>query len=357
MKQLTCEMCGGTELIKQDGVFVCQNCGMKYSVEEAKKMMIEGTVDVSGSTIKVDNSKSIANFMLLAEVAVEGKDSTSVIKYAEKILELDSDRCEGYLLMAKSAGWESSLKDPKLDKALAYAKRAVALADDKGNVALDIYKSLKAQIFALLKNATDLPTNSGPYIAGLMCEWVKIISSIPSLPINTIKSEYNEIKRLSTCKKTLPSTNAFEDRLPCFVTTGVVLYNNKLAYHNMLVQNLDDYIVKQCGFKSDSVQNNTENTNKNKEQRSDKKGGCYVATSVYGSYDCPEVWTLRRYRDYTLAKTWYGRTFIKTYYAISPTIVKWFGHTEWFKKMWKGKLDRMIADLQADGVESTPYYD
>src|SRR5699024_12626084 len=22
-------------------------------------------------------------------------------------------------------------------------------------------------------------------------------------------------------------------------------------------------------------------------------GGCYVATAVYGSYDCPEVWTLR----------------------------------------------------------------
>ena len=41
MKQLTCEMCGSTELMKQDGVFVCQTCGTKYSVEEAKKMMVE----------------------------------------------------------------------------------------------------------------------------------------------------------------------------------------------------------------------------------------------------------------------------------------------------------------------------
>ena len=40
-------------------------------------------------------------------------------------------------------------------------------------------------------------------------------------------------------------------------------------------------------------------------------GGCYVATAVYGSYDCPQVWTLRRYRDYTLAETWYGRAFIR----------------------------------------------
>lgn len=88
-----------------------------------------------------------------------------------------------------------------------------------------------------------------------------------------------------------------------------------------------------------------------------KGGGCYVATAVYGSYDCPQVWTLRRFRDYTLAKTWYGRAFIRTYYAISPTLVKWFGHTAWFKKMWKGKLDRMVANLNAKGVEDTPYAD
>lgn len=85
--------------------------------------------------------------------------------------------------------------------------------------------------------------------------------------------------------------------------------------------------------------------------------GCYVATCVYGSYDCPQVWTLRRYRDNTLASTWYGRAFIKTYYAISPTVVKWFGNTEWFKKMWRKKLDRMVSDLRNNGVEDTPYED
>lgn len=90
---------------------------------------------------------------------------------------------------------------------------------------------------------------------------------------------------------------------------------------------------------------------------STKKSGCYIATAVYGSYDCPEVWTLRRYRDNTLAKTWYGRAFIRTYYAVSPTLVKWFGNTAWFKKMWQGKLDRMVASLQEQGVESTPYED
>lgn len=85
--------------------------------------------------------------------------------------------------------------------------------------------------------------------------------------------------------------------------------------------------------------------------------GCYVATCVYGSYDCPEVWTLRRYRDKTLGSTWYGRLFIRLYYAISPTIVKLFGKTKWFKKMWKGILDKKVKRLQDKGFEDTPYED
>ena len=86
-------------------------------------------------------------------------------------------------------------------------------------------------------------------------------------------------------------------------------------------------------------------------------GGCYVATAVYGSYDCPEVWTLRRFRDETLAQTWYGRLFIRTYYAISPTLVKWFGDTDWFKNLWRGPLDKMVKNLNAQGVPDTPYDD
>lgn len=94
-----------------------------------------------------------------------------------------------------------------------------------------------------------------------------------------------------------------------------------------------------------------------KAQKRDGGGGCYVATAVYGSYDCPPVWTLRRYRDDILAKTWYGRAFIRTYYAISPILVKRFGRSRWFIAFWKAKLDKMVAKLQAKGFASTPYED
>ena len=86
-------------------------------------------------------------------------------------------------------------------------------------------------------------------------------------------------------------------------------------------------------------------------------GSCYVATSIYGSYDCPEVWTLRRFRDNTLAKTIPGRLFIKFYYAVSPTVVKYFGDTKVFKNFFKLRLDKLVSKLQEEGVESSYYID
>lgn len=84
MKQLICEMCGGTGLIKQGGVFVCQNCGTKYSIEEAKKMMIEGTVDVQG-TVKVDASDKVKNLYIMARRAKDDDNAELASKYYEMI--------------------------------------------------------------------------------------------------------------------------------------------------------------------------------------------------------------------------------------------------------------------------------
>lgn len=89
MKRLACEMCGSTDLVKQDGVFVCQFCGCKYSVDEAKKMMIEGPVDVSGSTIKIDTSSELANLYQIARRAKDNNNCVNAAKYYDMILVKD----------------------------------------------------------------------------------------------------------------------------------------------------------------------------------------------------------------------------------------------------------------------------
>lgn len=85
--------------------------------------------------------------------------------------------------------------------------------------------------------------------------------------------------------------------------------------------------------------------------------GCYIATCIYGSYNCPQVWMLRRFRDNSLAKTLPGRAFIRCYYAVSPTLVRWFGQSPWFRRLWQSILDPMVQHLRRSGVEDTPYRD
>ena len=101
-------------------------------------------------------------------------------------------------------------------------------------------------------------------------------------------------------------------------------------------------------------ENSTKITNPVEEK---KKNGCYIATAVYGSYDCPEVWVLRRYRDYNLDSTNIGKAFIKIYYAISPYVVKLFGKTKWFNRYWRNKLDKKVLLLKSQGYKDTPYDD
>lgn len=92
-------------------------------------------------------------------------------------------------------------------------------------------------------------------------------------------------------------------------------------------------------------------------QTAHTEGGCYIATAVYGSYDCAEVWTLRRFRDNCLRQTWLGRSFIRVYYAISPTVVRLFGKQAWFNRLWRGVLDSFVDKLRSRGISDKPYSD
>lgn len=46
MQAIKCELCGSNQLIKKDGYFQCEHCGTKYTLEEAKKLIVSGTVEV-----------------------------------------------------------------------------------------------------------------------------------------------------------------------------------------------------------------------------------------------------------------------------------------------------------------------
>jgi hypothetical protein len=75
-------------------------------------------------------------------------------------------------------------------------------------------------------------------------------------------------------------------------------------------------------------------------------GGCYIATAVYGSYDAPEVLTLRRFRDEFLVKSVVGRGFVKTYYRFSPPIAKKLEHAKHINLFVRKLLDKLVQWLE-----------
>jgi hypothetical protein len=296
-------MCGSTDLVKQDGVYVCQACGTKYSVEEAKRMMIEGTVDVQG-TVKVDNRAFVEKYLANAHRAYDKEDWEEVEKYYNMVEQNAPHNMEAVFFSS-------------------FGKAMLSLTDDA------FFK--REQKFEVLKNSISVIND---YFEDTDEDKETVLRKISDAVEKMLAAEfvYNNAQNQPAQASWMYTVRLKESVREAFLTElkQIKAVHSDLDY-------LDELITK-----------NTKET---------PAGGCYVATAVYGSYDCPQVWTLRRYRDYTLAETWHGRAFIRAYYAISPTLVKWFGHTNWFKKMWRGKLDRMVASLNADGVEDTSYED
>jgi len=90
MKQIVCEMCGSADLVKQDGMYVCQNCGTKYSVEEAKKLMIDGPVTVTGK-VKIDHSDEYDRLVTLGNDAFTDNRFDAAYEYYSKAISVSND--------------------------------------------------------------------------------------------------------------------------------------------------------------------------------------------------------------------------------------------------------------------------
>lgn len=345
MKALTCEMCGSTNLIKEGGVFVCQSCGTKYSVEEAKKMMVEGTVDVKG-TVKVDTSDELKNLYEIARRNKDNNNDENAMKYYDMIL----------------------VKDPKSWEAnfyVVYFKSMACKIAQIQSAAIDVNNCLGSVLELVKENVTDSEEQRK-----VISELFYRTSTISRMLHNGAKNHYEDIDaqiRGNYTQEYIYNVAASKDIM--YNLGDYLIHYFGDTYGSLAAeswkQGIDQHIafVKLLAQKDVNVKEINEYAEKVKQYDSSYQtptidtSGCFVATAVYGSYDCPEVWTLRRYRDSTLDKTWYGRLFIKVYYSISPHLVKWLGNTAWFKMLWRIPLDKLVNNLKENGVDDTPYID
>lgn len=334
---IKCEICGSNDLVKKDGYYVCQYCNTKYSLEDAKKLIVEGTV-------KIDNSEQIEKYYKIAREARDCNNANDAFKYYDLIRQERPD------------DWEASF----------FSIYYRAIQTNLANLV-----SASHDIGACIPNTiTRIKENLSP------SQYQEAISLIGGNLLNYVVSAFETIKHhyesfsdvqgveqdknnqaLSVTYVLWIMGNELEKNFPddsdvtgiavSFWETGISMLN---SCHVNVPTEINTYKDKIAKYNPTSKYLSSS-------PQSTSAAGCYIATAVYGSYDCPEVWTLRRYRDYTLAATWYGRIFIRVYYSVSPLLVKWFGKTRFFKRMWHRKLDRMVKRLNEQGVKNTPYKD
>lgn len=75
-------------------------------------------------------------------------------------------------------------------------------------------------------------------------------------------------------------------------------------------------------------------------------GACYIATAVYGSYDAPQVLSLRRFRDEHLEVSPLGRAFVRWYYEVSPRLVNHFEGASIPTRLARVVLDALVRILE-----------
>ena len=131
MKRLVCEMCGGTDIIKKDGLFECQSCGIKYSLEEAKKMMVEGVVEVQGK-VQVDNTNMVETWMKLGLNAANSGNSKEAYDYFTKVVEVEPKNWRAIFEKGKAAAWQSTLASPRTAELYQAIKRSIEIINEQG---------------------------------------------------------------------------------------------------------------------------------------------------------------------------------------------------------------------------------
>lgn len=339
---IQCRSCGG-ELEKDGNVYVCKQCGEVFKNEYAAE---HGNIEVHKKVKKTavnfseEKTERLNNLYTIARRAKDNDDAEQAEKYYDMILAEDPNSWEAvyystFFNVAQYVLGRLTSAAAKLENCLKSVFDLIdEYAQDESKAITDVYMQTKAFADSLYFSA-ERRYNEFRDTSGTQSEFYDHCVSIASLLFelaDQLEKRYINQPAIGTmCAEAWKKGIEIRIKFSCTANTQ----NKILAYAEKVKKYDPSY--QGVTFKS--------------------SGGCYVATCVYGSYNCPQVWTLRRFRDNTLSKTWYGRAFIHTYYAISPTVVKWFGNTAWFKKLWKGKLDRMVKKLNNGGVENTPYED
>ena len=339
LEALTCPNCNGdVELDKDQEFGFCKYCGTK--VQNTNFKVVKGKV-------KIDKSKDADNYYIIARRALNDNDHETAEKYYDMILQIDPNSWEA--LFYKTYCNAMNCKIIQINSSII-----------KLNNCLDsVFKLMKESVDE--KELEDKISEIGNKANDLFLLLVHSYENHYNGIGDSIRANYNQ-EYINTHFSGLRAEEYMGDLLLKYFPDSKWVKNNYVTLlktaNQWQIRCIPKLANKQLNITE--IHERTEKIKKYDENYVEptiSTGGCYVATCVYGSYDCPEVWTLRRFRDNYLDNHILGKLFIKCYYAVSPTCVKLFGKTKLFQKINKGILDPFVKKLNEKGYEDTKYND
>ena len=130
MKKIVCEMCEGSEFLKQDGMFVCQGCGMKYSAEEAKKIMVED--DTAPVVSSAQDDMQVDNLLKLAKSSFESKNYAQAENFCNQVISMDANNYEAWKLKGEAINYQINANNPRILEVFNCIMTAYRVLDDDG---------------------------------------------------------------------------------------------------------------------------------------------------------------------------------------------------------------------------------
>ena len=332
----------------------CPNCGESIQIESERKIIFcsycgnKVQIEENSQENKItDSSIELSNLYQNARRAKDAKDNKSALKYYDMILAKDPNSWEAVFFASYYRAVNCKISDiQSVAQSICNYEETVldlinssVVKEKQKDVFLDVYVRLSS-LSTMLFNASKSYLDSIKGIqaqASYINEFIFNTASLADIMYvfgNLIIAKFGENYGFLAALSWKDGINIHKE---------CVKFLEKKEGAIKLIEN---YVLKIQKYDS-----------KYKKPEIETKIGCYIATSVYGSYNCPQVWTLRRFRDDTLDASWFGRCFIKIYYAISPTLVKWFGESAIFKGIFTPILDKMVKSLKDKGISDKPYND
>ncbi len=172
MEAIKCELCGSNDLVKKDGVYVCQYCGTQYTIEDARNLLrtAEGGVDVSGSTVKVDNTGFVKKYLENARRAKAKEDWVEVEKYYNMVEQNDPSNIEAIFYSAYGKVMQSLVEVDIYKREAAFKPfiNSISIVDDNFNFEkideqIELLKQMSDSIFAMTSSSYVYLTKKNGY--------------------------------------------------------------------------------------------------------------------------------------------------------------------------------------------------